>query len=312
MNTLNEIRVPGKLMLSGEYAVLYGGESLLVPVNRYLTIKETGHTDKKLLESPVIRESLLEKIPEIEEYEATNGLPELEIDRSDFLATRSDGSTAKLGIGSSAAEAVGIIELRLQRAGFDWKSNRERVAELAENAHKRAQGGVGSGADVFVCAYGQPIRFKRSGDGFEVKLVKKPSEESNLPLALIWTEVAADTRIFVKKFQDWIDKDPESKTKIAQLVESSNKLAKSWFSESQSKTLHKLDDFLSIMNECAIRSKIEWKLPIHDDLDLWARKNGGISKPTGAGGGDIVLMIGDLPLEQLSGNSVIKLDPWGG
>ncbi len=299
-------------MLSGEYAVLYGGESLLVPVNRYLIIKETDQTDKKLLESPVIRESLLQKIPEIKEFEATNGLPELVIDRSQFLATRSDGSTAKLGIGSSAAEAVGIIELRLQRTGFDWKSNRKRVAELAEKAHKRAQGGVGSGADVFVCAYDQPIRFKRLENGFEVNLVHKPKMKYDIPLFLVWTEIAADTRIFVKKFQDWIRRDIKSGSKIASLVKKSDDLATSWFSEPQSKTLHKLDDFLFVMNECATRSGIDWKLPIHEELAHWAELNGGRSKPTGAGGGDLVLLIGDLPTEQLTQKSIMKLNPWGG
>jgi mevalonate kinase len=38
---MTNVNIPGKVMLSGEYAVLYGGTSVLVPVPRYMKFEES-------------------------------------------------------------------------------------------------------------------------------------------------------------------------------------------------------------------------------------------------------------------------------
>jgi mevalonate kinase len=43
-----------------------------------------------------------------------------------------------------------------------------------------------------------------------------------------------------------------------------------------------------------------YMLPVHARYEEWARRHGGRAKPTGAGGGDMILLVGELPLAQLN------------
>ncbi|NIR65794.1 MAG: hypothetical protein GWN61_16235, partial [candidate division Zixibacteria bacterium] len=61
----------------------------------------------------------------------------------------------------------------------------------------------------------------------------------------------------------------------------------------------KIDEFDSRLRKISEAANLSLFLPIHDEFKAWARNNGGRSKPTGAGGGDMILMIGDLPTSHL-------------
>ena len=291
-----EVRIPGKVMLSGEYAVLHGGTAVLMPVPRYLTVREaTSSSD--LPSSPVWQEALNEPIEEIASWEETHPLRHLNIDRSAFTMTRPDGTNAKLGLGSSAAEAVGIIALRFERAGMDWTTQRERVAILAEKAHRRAQGGIGSGADVAVIAHGGPIRFRRTDSGFEAVPISGPP---TLPLHLLWSGQPADTRVLVRQFEEWRTSGERASRMVDRLLEASDLLASYWFGSTTDDLLEALDEFCDRMLACAEAAGMPWQLPLHRELNEWAVSHGGRAKPTGAGGGDLVLLAGDLPLDNRS------------
>ena len=53
------------------------------------------------------------------------------------------------------------------------------------------------------------------------------------------------------------------------------------------------------MEECAKLARLPWRISEHEELEEWALEHGGRAKPTGAGGGDLVLLVGDLPLKEL-------------
>ena len=53
------------------------------------------------------------------------------------------------------------------------------------------------------------------------------------------------------------------------------------------------------MQQIAEIAKMPYKLPIHHEVEEWARSNGGFAKPTGAGGGDMIMLVGDLPYDEL-------------
>jgi len=287
---IERIKIPGKVMLSGEYAVLEGGKAVLAPINRFLEIWEDP--DNPSVETtPIIGFALNESVPELEEFEEKNGKPNVFVDREEFYGINEAGNKAKLGIGSSAAEAVGVIALRFQRAGFDWKTKREQVAHYAEVAHRKAQDGKGSGADVFTCAIGQPIIFSREKEIISWE-VAKIDKSFNIPISLLWTGIPADTRVFVKKFNYWKKSHTKSKPLITGLVEASDSLAESWFRAPQEVLNNQIDVFVSRMQEIAIEAQFEWRLQIHDDISGWIFEQGGRAKPTGAGGGDLVLLVG--------------------
>lgn len=69
------------------------------------------------------------------------------------------------------------------------------------------------------------------------------------------------------------------------------------------------DEFVSRMAEIATAAKLPWRLGVHEELDEWAREHGGRAKPTGAGGGDLVLLVGDLPLDELKEMLLLPLWP---
>ncbi len=284
-------------MLSGEYAVLHGGTAVLIPVPRYLTISEAQSTDPDQ-QSPVIRAALDFPLEETEEFEQEHCLPGASIDRSEFFSKDVDGNLVKLGLGLSATEAVGIIALRFERAGLDWSENRETIATHADKVHRKVQSGIGSGADIAVCAYREPISFKKDPDSCTIRPIQKP--EHNIPLHLTWTGKPADTRQLVRDFDTWLScGEPAAADLLFDLVESSHEIADAWFQSSVDALLACLDRFCSALQECMDAANIPHRLPIHGKLESWAKKHGGRAKPTGAGGGDMILLVGNLPVNEL-------------
>jgi mevalonate kinase len=284
-------------MLSGEYAVLRGGTAVLIPVPRYLTLTESQSTDPER-QSPVIRAALDSPLEETEEFEQEHCLPGVSIDHSEFFSKDANGNLVKLGLGSSAAEAVGIIALRFVRAGLDWSENRETIAIYADKVHRKVQGGIGSGADIAVCAYREPISIKRDQDSCTVKPILR--SEYDIPLHLVWTGRPADTRQLVRNFDKWLSRvESAAADPLPDLVESSHEIADAWFQSPVDVLFACIDRFCSALQECMDAANIHHRLPIHDKLESWAKKHGGRAKPTGAGGGDMLLLVGDLPVNEL-------------
>ncbi len=296
---MKSIKIPGKVMLSGEYAVLYGGTAVLLSVPRYILISE-GEPAENQITSPVIGESLSIPISELMEFERKFGLPNIEMDKKEFYHQFDDGREVKLGLGSSSAEAAGIIALRFKRAGFDISNNRMTISKYAIMAHRKAQGGKGSGADVAACVFAEPIKFKLERNNFKIDRINIAPPRYDIPLALVWTGEAADTRDFVDRFNVWISADSEkSKGILKELIRSADYLADLWFSAPKSELFPALDEFTELVGRYTALAGIRYELPIHRRLREWAVSNGGRCKPTGAGGGDMALFIGDLPLEEL-------------
>jgi len=306
---LTNIRVPGKVMLSGEYAVLYGGSAVLIPVPRFMEISETDSPESDS-SSPVVSEALTLDIPAISSFEHKHGCPHVKVNRNAFYEANTDGRLLKLGLGSSAAEAVGVIKLRLKRAGFRGPELINPLMEFAFRAHDKAQGMLGSGADVAACAIGEPIKYSSKFDiksGAISRTVVGLPIECKYPLNLVWTGVSANTPAMVRQFGQWLNlQADQAKMLLAQLVLSANALADSWFNVPLPQLLIRVDEFSMIMGECADQAGIIYRLPIHEKIEKWAIANGGRAKPTGGGGGDMILLIGELPLNELN-NLIIPL-----
>jgi phosphomevalonate kinase len=307
---MTAVRVPGKVMLSGEYAVLYGATAVLVPVPRHLTATAAG-TPPEVPYSPVIQAARRVSIPELQDFESAHGVPHLQTDDSAFFATDSDGRKAKLGLGLSAAEAVATVALRYACAGRDWQAGRASLLEHALAAHSQAQQGLGSGADVAACASGAPIRFRRTSLGPVVTPIAPAELACCPPLALHWSGQAADTRALVRRFDDWAAA-AAAKPLLDHLAMAADALAPAWFSEPEPQLFALLDEFTVAMEACAEAAGIPYLLPAHARLASWAMRHGGRAKPTGAGGGDMVLLIGDLPLSQLGGLTIELSPPYSG
>jgi phosphomevalonate kinase len=330
------ISIPGKVMLSGEYAVLYGGAATLIHAPRQL------HIERIVAEPapgypPAAHAARRIRIRELEEYERQHGLPHYSQNADEFFAEDHEGRRTKLGLGLSAAEAVGAVAMRFYVAGLEWTQHRALVMQYALAAHREVSGG-GSGADVAACAGAGAVECALR-DGVLCVTPLAGEARPGVPLALYWSGVAADTRRLVGIFQRWVSgaeravdhpipgaddiyvAQQQSRTQnsldappipaavagadsaglLPELVSAADELAPAWFDAPPGELFALLDRFEGALGACVVASGLPHTLAVHARLSAWARRHGGRAKPTGAGGGDMVLLIGDLPLAQLQG-----------
>ena len=245
-------------------------------------------------------------IPEIALFEKSNGLPGIEFDASEFYGKDEYGKNVKLGLGLSATESVGTIALRMERAGLKWTDHREMVFKYADQVHRRVQGGRGSGADIAACAYAKPIKFRRDGTQAYIDEIHISDSARAIPLNLYWSGSPADTRVHLDRYYNWLDTDKTAGQIIYDLIECSHELADLWFAGDFEALKTCLGKYLQIMDNISKPANLRYELSIHRRISDWAGKRGCCAKPTGAGGGDMILLIGDLPIYDLD-NLVIPL-----
>jgi phosphomevalonate kinase len=172
---------PGKIMLTGEYAVLDGGAAVVIAVDRRVRAT-VGPAPVALSE---FLAAAAEELGREVGAEAAAALARVTVDSE---ALRQDGH--KLGLGSSAAATVAAVAAALHAVGaFD----RAHVGRLAAAAHAAAQGrrgAAGSGAAIAASTWGGAIVFTRGA----VAPIALPA---GLALDAAWTGAPADTATLV-------------------------------------------------------------------------------------------------------------------
>lgn len=173
---MSKASAPGKIILFGEHAVVYGQPALAVPV---MQVQAEVRIDK--IFSPGIRINapniqLNEKLDDLaptHPLAATvrNTLAALEVDTlsSAAILIRSSIPVAS-GLGSGAAVSVAIIRALAQQLKKTLTD--EQVSELAYETEKLYHG-TPSGIDNTVVTYAKPVYFIK-GQPIEILQVKKP------------------------------------------------------------------------------------------------------------------------------------------
>ena len=304
---MNEIRIPGKVILSGEYAVLFGGTAVAMPVPRFLRVFPAQEHPPQGY-PPAAAAAFAMEVPELRELEAAAPeIPPCEFDAQELRGIGKLGHEVKLGLGSSAAETVGALAWRYQACGLDWQAHRQEIAGHALGAHLAVQHGLGSGIDVMACAHGGALTLRLAPGKPGVRQVMQVDSARFPPLALIHTGLPADTRELVSKFLEWRSTAGQPGGQmIAAACAAADELAVQWPSGGWPALLNALDAFDAKLRLCLDAAGLPYMLPYHQYLAEWAQFHGGRAKPTGAGGGDMALLIGELPLNDLTGE-VIRL-----
>jgi len=247
---LKKVRIPGKVMLSGEYAVLYGATAVLIPVPRYLEIAEASMPPQSKY-SKVVDIALKHSIPEIAGFEKKSGIPHVHVDCHEFYFKDKNEKSIKLGLGCSAAEAVGVVALRYKRAERAYSDHINEIFQHAVNIHNTAQSKLGSGADVAVCSYCKPLKFRKSESNYNISLIESVKIDK-----------------MVKQFQKYIESGDEETNKcLANLIDASNTLSELWFNSSRQELFESIDIFNMAMQQCASQAGISYRLPIHDEIE---------------------------------------------
>jgi phosphomevalonate kinase len=132
------VRAPGKLVITGAYAVLEGAPAIVCAVDRYAYASTES--------------------PEIDTRELYKG-------------------HAKLGLGSSAASLVARLGAAAAQRGDDLRAPRVREAIFREARaeHAHAQSG-GSGVDVAAATWGGVLRYAIGAEGHEHRPLAVPPD----------------------------------------------------------------------------------------------------------------------------------------
>ncbi len=270
-------RAPGKIVVSGAYAVLEGAPALVASVDRYV-VADASRTSTLVTEEvrAAIEAGVLDHAPAF--------------DASALRAPMPDGTTRKLGLGSSAAILVASIGAALAGTIEDEETLRRVVFPLALAAHRKAQP-RGSGIDVASSVYGGIVSCRlESGGALDVASFTLPEA---VVLEIFACPTAASTGALVEKVQDFRSADPTAYRRLLEVTSDGARAAL------------EARDAMSFVRAIALQIETLAELgrlagaPIVVDdvaeLRAFASAEGASFGPSGAGGGDIALWVGLAP-----------------
>jgi phosphomevalonate kinase len=273
---------PGKVFLSGEYAVLEGAPAILAAIDRRATARE-GKGEGRL--SPVIdavAREIAQRWPDL--VAGAHGSVRISVRTPGFTRGR-----AKLGLGSSAAVAAAATALLLARVRNRIDLPPREIFEIALAAHTRAQGGRGSGADVAAAVYGGAISY-RSGADVE-RLGSLP-----VATAFAWTGRSASTIELVSRVQEFAAHAPQEHRALSQeLASLARELAAAYARGAAAEIVRLTAAYGLAMGRLGEAAGAPIVTEVHARIASIAASHGGAGKPSGAGGGDLAMAVFERP-----------------
>jgi len=287
---------PGKIVVTGEYAVLVGAPALAAAVDRRVRCaigdrNQTGwtftthgfapktlHTRDALLNGPLLPRTdpahlcqhALRQIRSV--GVAIDALPiglDVDLDsRAGYDAAR------KLGIGTSAAVCAALCAALLERCG-----SRLATFPIALAAHRSAQGGSGSGVDVAASCTGGVVRYEMN-DPPSLSRVALPR---GLAYAVIWTGSSADTREHLAHFDTW--RNGTIPHELAALVDAAHRVADAVGEAAE--FMRQLRAYAAALRTLDDTARLGIFGDGHRRLSALGSDTGVVYKPCGAGGGDL-------------------------
>lgn len=278
------LRAPGKLFWLGEFAVLSGAPAVVAAVDRHAELTVEASSEARFIEAgdalPFDRSHPNPLVAAIAAALIEAGLTSRRVQVSASSRALVDGE--KLGLGSSAAVAAGLV------AAFGpTDAPADLLAEVAVAGHRRFQGGRGSGGDVLAACFG----------GLQVVSTGAPPRAVAMPPALrfavIATGHAASTRDAIDAFERVRARRPEAVDELSRLaVRGAVALAvgdvSRWLDAVSTWYAHEVE-----LTACGVPIVTG---PVRDAVDA-AVAAGWVAKPSGAGGGDVVVAFGGAEAE---------------
>ena len=269
---------PGKIFLVGEYAVLDGGVAVLAAVSRYAVAQYLPGTEP---ESAVVDQAVKRSLDAIGEASAALPPGSVLVDTDSFCQGK-----FKIGLGSSAATAAATVGAMFETAGLSIEGSRHQVFAVAEAAHRAAQGGEGSGADVAAAVYGGFITFQRPAEG--PPLVEPIAVPASLHLVVFWTAEPADTREHVEAVRAYAKASPASyRMLVGALRTTAERFVSELSAGRATGAVVAAGRYGQQLDELGKASGVRIFTETFERAAALARDLGGDAKPSGAGGGDI-------------------------
>ena len=224
------VSAPGKLVLLGEYAVLFGAPAVVMAVDRRARVTAVpSPLDHWLVSAPGLTEEpgqfAVDPTGSLRWLDERNGQGlefveklfcgwsssfeppvevapplALELDTTCFFAA-AGGERRKLGLGSSAALTAALASVlvgwtdggRLPAVDLGWV---QQVVAL----HRAVQGGFGSGIDVAASLLGGVVEFRLDA-ARRVSIARPLALPANVHLLCVWTGRPASTGGFLERLE---------------------------------------------------------------------------------------------------------------
>jgi phosphomevalonate kinase len=250
-----KVIAPGKLVLTGAYAVLRGAPAIVVAVDRY-AVADT--------ESPSVVD----------------------------VHSLHDEAGHKLGLGSSAATIVASLGSRAIVRGEDPRQApvRAEIFRAAREAHAREQGG-GSGVDIAASVFGGMLCYGLGEGGARIRTVEPPGA---LVLEAYWSGTSARTSDLRARVDKLHARAPRSATFTA-LNDVAEQAAASIQQGDARAFVERAAAFgraLSALGQAADAPIVP---PAFAELAVLAEEEMAAFLPSGAGGGDVAVWLGLSP-----------------
>jgi mevalonate kinase len=309
---------PGKLVIVGDYAVLEGAPAIAttVGIRAKAQVTVTDARDSVFIdlaggkaynfsvepgvglcwadESPAERGMILEVVINTcyELLHLPGPLPALRISMNTDAFFRSiGGSPVKLGVGSSAAALVALTGALVAALGIPVE--RPSLLSMCHAAHRRFQGGLGSGIDVSAALYGGVVGVTagRGVSGPEAETLGWPKGLAMLPL---WSGASSSTPELLRRFARYREtKSDAFNNHMRHLTRFARQADATWRSESVVELMSALAGFDDALRALDSDAGIGINTEAHERLRGLVERNGAVYKTSGAGGGDFGLAISD-------------------
>lgn len=259
---------PGKIVLSGEYAVLSGAPAVCMAVNMRARAMVSASPDG---ECHVATPGYVGNGPFAVIDALCNGARPARAIELDTTAFSAHGT--KIGVGSSAAVTVALT------AALEGSTD---VFAKSLHAHTALQGGAGSGIDVAAAVHGGLFEYEMSS-----RRIVELGWPAGLEMRVLWSGVAASTEAKLGKLAA-----QEVHPSRASLAHAAGEVAEAWRSGDADQVLSGYPAYVEVLRQFSVDHNLGIFDAGHDELADAAMAGNLVYKPAGAGGGDIGVLFG--------------------
>ena len=297
---------PGKVFLSGEYLALEGGSAIILSTKQRSRVSIEDHKKPyNLFYSSALDQSFQFSVNDNFEVDWVENDPQsfglfislaicelkikpskalISIDTSEFYS-----SGKKIGLGSSASIAAAIINVLDEY--FNLQLSESAKIQKAVNIHALSQDNFGSGLDVIAsCADSGVVECNlKMANEHKWRSLKWPSD---LYIKGVITSDQSSTKMMIEKYNCGKDSNQIFFNKLySEINHLLNQISTAWDTQNSAKIIELMQTYNTFINQLNEKFNLGIFSDEHKQLIELARSADIFYKPSGAGGGDLGLVI---------------------